>query len=61
MAEPFGYGMYKQLLKMRVGEEAVALSPELYERDQLKAFELALGLKTKPKGAVEEIRKSGED
>ncbi len=60
MPEPFGYGFYTQLLRLRTGEKTVALSPELYERDPLKAFELALGLGAKPRGAVGATRKRGQ-
>lgn len=60
MAEPFGYGFYTQLLRLRAGEKAVTLSPELYGRDPLRAFEIALGLKPKERGAVGTARTRGE-
>lgn len=55
MPEPFGYGVYKQLMKLR-GTKTF-LSPQMYERDRLKAFEQALGLKPAP--LKERLEKSG--
>ena len=59
--EPFGYSIYKQLLQMRVGEDAAILSPEVYGQEPLKAFEIALGLQPRQESVVGKMRKSREE
>lgn len=45
--KPMGYSLYQELHKFKTGQAKGGLSPEVYSRDPLKAFE-TLGLKPGP-------------
>ncbi len=61
MPEPFGFGFYEQLMKLRWGENAVRLTAKSYSNDPLRAYEIALGIKPAEDSVVSLIRKRRQE